>query len=74
MQNKDKLYHFVAGILAFIIPGILLDPRIGLISAATVATSKEIYDARHPGHTPDANDIIATIAGALFAFLLFFPG
>ncbi|OMH40237.1 hypothetical protein [Desulfurobacterium indicum] len=74
MQNKDKLYHFIIGILAFTVPGFFFSPQVGLIFAAILATAKEMYDARHSEHTSDANDLIATISGALFAFLLFFSG
>jgi len=56
---KDKLLHFAAGIILYLIGGIWLAVLGGAI--------KEIYDCYNPKkHTVELLDFIATITGGLF--------
>lgn len=64
MTGPDKIKHFglsvgmgAVGTLAF------QSPRAGFFGCMSVGVAKEAYDARTPGHTASAKDLIADAAG-----------
>jgi hypothetical protein len=60
----DKQAHFVTGaILAFVAYFVI--GYWALILVAIVAGAKEWYDYKHPNHTCDIYDWLATVLGAI---------
>ena len=60
---KDKLLHFVAGVLVYALTAWILGVY-ALIAVVIVAIGKEVYDS-HYGGTVDVYDALATMAGGL---------
>ena len=58
MLNIDKLYHFIAGVLLYLLGGHLL--------VMAGAVGKELYDYASRKGTVDAMDFIVTIVGGLW--------
>ena len=60
----DKFMHFVTGaILAFVAYFVI--GYWALLLVAIVAGAKEWYDYKHPNHTADFYDWVATVLGAI---------
>jgi VanZ family protein len=60
----DKQAHFSSGaILAFVAYFVI--GYWALLLVAIVAGAKEWYDYKHPGHTSDIYDWVATLLGAI---------
>ncbi len=66
ITGPDKIKHFglsvgMAGIGAMVFQS----PKIGFGACMAVGVAKEVYDARTPGHTASAKDLIADAAGCV---------
>ena len=66
----DKQYHFIAGMLIYIIAQLFMPPVLALIPVIAIATGKEVYDYVSGKGTPDINDLLYTIYGALPLLIL----
>jgi hypothetical protein len=66
----DKQYHFIAGMLIYLIAQSFMPVAWALIPVAAIATLKEVYDYISRKGTPDVNDLLFTIYGALPIFAL----
>lgn len=64
----DKQAHFYWG--ATLGLGALWLGLLGLIPVITCAIAKEAWDRRHPPHTPELMDFVATVIGGCFTVLL----
>jgi len=65
----DKQAHFLGGYALAISIG-LFYPLFGLVAALAAGILKELYDYYHPAtHTCDVNDLVATVAGGLVAYV-----
>lgn len=69
--EQDKKLHFIAGCgVQKVIQAIAKDRNmsypslVGAMAAGSVGILKEVADSRSADHTPDVNDITATIIGA----------
>jgi len=61
----DKQYHFIAGMLIYIIACLFMPPIWAMVPVIAIGTAKEVYDyVSHKG-TPDINDLLYTIYGAM---------
>ena len=61
----DKQYHFIAGMLIYIIAQSFMPPVLALIPVIAIGTAKEVIDYVTKKGTPDINDLLYTIYGAL---------
>lgn len=73
MIARDKIYHFIAGLItglaaawALHLAGIPSAGAAGggMLAGLAVGIGKEVWDAYHPPHVSDTLDAIATAAGA----------
>lgn len=76
--EQDKANHFIYGILIYymfklaasIVFGAVTGILVGSIIGVIAAIGKEIYDRRHPNHTPDWKDAVWTIAGVVLGIII----
>jgi len=61
----DKQYHFIAGMLIYIIAQSFMPIGWALIPVIAIGTGKEVIDYVTKKGTPDINDLLYTIYGAL---------
>jgi hypothetical protein len=61
----DKQYHFIAGLLIYLWLQFFFTIWIALIFVIAFATAKEVYDYVSKKGTPDINDLLYTIYGAI---------
>jgi len=61
----DKQYHFIAGMLIYIIASAFMPLLWALVPVIAIGTAKEVYDYITMEGTPDINDLLYTIYGAL---------
>jgi len=66
----DKQYHFLAGFCIYIIAQLFMQPLPAMIPVIAMATAKEVYDYLSRNGTPDVNDLLYTIYGALPVLIL----
>jgi len=66
----DKQYHFIAGFCIYIIAQLYMQSIPAMIPVIAIATAKEIYDYVSGKGTPDINDLLYTIYGALPLLIL----
>jgi hypothetical protein len=66
----DKQYHFIAGFCTYLIAQLFLSEWWAMIPVIAIATAKEVYDYVSKKGTPDINDLLYTIYGALPLFIL----
>lgn len=66
----DKQYHFIAGFCIYLITQLFMSPIIAMIPVITIGTLKELYDYTSGKGTPDINDLLYTIYGALPLLIL----
>lgn len=66
----DKQYHFIAGMLIYIIAQSLMPPVWAMVPVIAIGTAKEVYDYISMKGTPDIDDLLYTIYGALPIFLI----
>ncbi len=70
MIQKDKIYHFMSGLILSFIGGII--HPFGIITGFIAGIIKEFYDYYHPKHTFDIWDCIATFIGAIVGVYLLY--
>jgi hypothetical protein len=61
----DKQYHFIAGLLIYLIAQSFMTPIWAMVPVVAIGTGKEVYDYISKKGTPDINDLLYTIYGAL---------
>jgi hypothetical protein len=66
----DKQYHFIAGFLIYLIAQFFVPLGYDIAIVAAVGTAKEVDDYLTKKGTPDINDLLYTIYGALPLFIL----
>ncbi len=66
----DKQYHFIAGMLIYLIAQLFMPPVWALIPVIAIGTGKEVIDYVTKKRTPDINDLLYTIYGALPILLI----
>jgi hypothetical protein len=66
----DKQYHFIAGMLIYIIASAFMPVVWALLPVAIIGTLKEVWDYLNKKGTPDINDLLFTMYGALPIFAL----
>lgn len=66
----DKQYHFIAGMLIYIIAQSFMPVVWALLPVAIIGTLKEVWDYLSKKGTPDVNDLLFTMYGALPIFAL----
>ncbi len=66
----DKQYHLLAGLCIYIIAQLFMQPIPAMIPVIAIATGKEVYDYVSGNGTPDINDLLYTIYGALPLLIL----
>jgi predicted PurR-regulated permease PerM len=66
----DKQYHFIAGMLIYLIAQLFMPVAWALLPVVIIATLKEVYDYLSKKGTPDVNDLLFTMYGALPIFTL----
>lgn len=72
MSNVDKLYHMLVGAAIYSIVYLLSGMAIpAFLTVMILGVGKEVYDSVVPEHTPDANDISATVLGGMIMYVLF---
>ena len=70
MIPKDKQYHFMAGFFIYLISAQWFLIGFDLIPVIAIGTAKEVYDYVSKKGTPDINDLLFTIYGAIPLFIL----
>lgn len=77
--GKDKLLHFIAGLLitqivydvwCLIINKSYIGIIVGFIIAVIIGVLKEIYDKHHKGHSFEWYDMLAANIGALLGAII----
>jgi len=66
----DKQYHFIAGMLIYLIAQSFMPIGWALIPVIAIGTAKEVIDYVTNKGTPDINDLLYTIYGALPILLI----
>jgi hypothetical protein len=66
----DKQYHFIAGLCIYTIAQLFMPVFAALIPVIVIATGKEVWDYVNMEGTPDINDLLYTIYGALPILIL----
>ena len=61
----DKLYHFEAGIVIFVISCLFLSPILSMIPVTVIAAVKEFYDWKSKKGNPDIWDFLFTVLGGI---------
>ncbi len=61
----DKQYHFLAGFCIYLIAQLFMQPIPAMLPVIIIAIGKEIYDYVSGKGTPDVNDLLYTIYGAM---------
>lgn len=67
---KDKLLHFIAGVVVYLIANVFTDPFNAVAISVLIGALKEIYDSFDSKRTPDVFDFIATCLGGISGFLI----
>jgi hypothetical protein len=65
MIPKDKQYHFFAGFIIYLFSQFIFTIWVALIPVVAIATAKEVYDYISKKGTPEINDLLYTIYGAI---------
>jgi hypothetical protein len=66
----DKQYHFIAGLCIYTIAQLFMPAFAALIPVIVIATGKEVWDYVNMEGTPDINDLLYTIYGAMPVLIL----
>lgn len=73
---KDKVTHFIAGVIMMMLFGVLFGPWWGFFLAVAIGAAKEVvWDMWLKKGTPEWMDFVATFVGALviLPIYLFLP-
>ena len=66
----DKQYHLIAGFCIYLIAQLFVPLGYDMVIVAAIGTAKEVDDYLSRKGTPDINDLLYTIYGALPLFIL----
>jgi len=66
----DKQYHFIAGLCIYTIAQLFMPAIWAMVPVVAIGTAKEVYDYVSKKGTPDINDLLFTIYGALPVLIL----
>jgi uncharacterized membrane protein len=66
----DKQYHFIAGFLIFLIAQLFVSGLWAMVVVIAIGTLKEVWDYVSKKGTPDINDLLFTIYGAMPIFVI----
>jgi hypothetical protein len=66
----DKQYHLFAGFCIYLIASLFMPTIPAMIPVIVIGTGKEVWDYVNMEGTPDINDLLYTIYGALPLFIL----
>jgi len=66
---KDKIMHFTAGMLFFLVFYLFCDLGYSLIGVFLIGALKEFYDKFHKGHSVEFKDFLATSLGGILVYL-----
>ena len=66
----DKQAHFATGAIGGFIVALFLGFYAGVAIMAILAFAKEAYDYKHPNHTADFWDWVATVLGGILGSIL----
>ncbi len=66
----DKLLHFIAGMVIFLIANCFMS--FAIIPVIIIAVLKEVYDLKVKKSRMDFWDFLATVAGGLIMYLFIF--
>jgi len=66
----DKQYHFIAGLCIYTIAQIFMPAIWAMVPVIAIGTGKEVYDYVSGKGTPDINDLLYTIYGAMPILIL----
>jgi hypothetical protein len=66
----DKQYHFLAGFCIYLIAALFMPAIPAMIPVIVIATGKEVWDYLNMEGTPDINDLLYTIYGAMPLLIL----
>ena len=66
----DKQAHMVTGFIGGIAISCFLGFYAGVVIMAILAFAKEAYDYKHPNHTADFWDWVATVLGSILGSIL----
>lgn len=66
----DKQYHLIAGFCIYLIAALFMPAIPAMIPVIAIATAKEVWDYASGQGTPDINDLLYTIYGALPLLIL----
>jgi hypothetical protein len=61
----DKANHFIAGTIIYCLATLFLSPVAALIPVILAGGAKEMYDCWSGKGTPDFNDFLFTLLGAI---------
>lgn len=67
---KDKLLHFIAGVVVYSIALTFIGPANAFLMSVLIGLLKEIVDLFNPDSTPDVYDFTATALGGISGFLI----
>lgn len=66
----DKQAHMVTGFIGGVAISCFLGFYAGVTLMAIIAFAKEAYDYKHPNHTADFLDWVATVLGGILGLIL----
>jgi hypothetical protein len=66
----DKQYHFIAGFLIFLIAQLFVSDLWAIVVVIAIGTLKEVWDYVSKKGTPDIDDLLFTIYGAMPIFVI----
>jgi hypothetical protein len=70
MIPTDKINHFIAGTIIYLFSQFIFTMWVALIPVIVIGTAKEVYDYISKRGTPDINDLLFTIYGAMPIFAI----
>jgi len=65
MIPEDKQYHFIVGLIIYLFSQLVFSMWVALIPVVAIGTAKEVYDYLSKRGTPEINDLLYTIYGAI---------
>ena len=65
MIPTDKINHFIAGTIIYLFSQFIFTMWVALIPVILIGTVKEVYDYISKKGTPEINDLLYTIYGAI---------
>jgi hypothetical protein len=66
----DKQYHFIVGLCIYTISSLFMPTLWAIIPVIIIGTLKEVYDYISKKGTPEINDLLYTIYGAITLLII----